>query len=526
MKKTLLTAALGLAVGLGAQAQQRYLNEIFPNVNVAVNESYGEGVYVFASNVEDGVLSGLPQTNNLRMDVYKPEGDVATDRMAVVVLHTGNFLPRYFNQSTTGSRKDSSVVTLCNKLAKRGFVAVAISYRLGWDPLNTDADVRRGTLLNAVYRGLTDVKTAVRFLKRSVAENQNPYGIDPNKIVLFGYGTGGYLASNYASLDRVEELQIEKFTNAQGDLYVDINTVGNIDGSGGNPAVNIYNHAGFSNNIMVAVNAGGALGDSTWLEAGEPPMISFHCPDDPFAPFESGIVIVPTTQEAVVEVSGSKYIIGKARQLGNNDLFEHPYSDPFSQAAYTACASGHPALGLNASAYEGLFPFRRPTIAPGRQEASPWDFWNDAAVTQTITGLNVLLPPQSQLSAPVILASSLNNNPDMSPTKGKAYIDSIVGYMCPRLVTAATVGITERDAVAANLSIFPNPANDVVNIKCLDGMRINGIELFGMNGQAIEKRMGLNTSLISLPVNGMVPGLYVARLYTDRGMTTQRISVQ
>jgi len=526
MRKTLLTAALGLAVVLGVNAQERYLDEIFTSVTNSSGEVYGQGVYVFASNVEDGILTGLPAQGDLRMDVYKPANDTETNRMAVVVLHTGNFLPRYFNQSTTGSRKDSSVVVLCNKLAKRGFVAIAISYRFGWDPLNADADVRRGSLLNAVYRGLTDVKTAVRFLKKSVAEDSNPYGIDPSKIVLFGYGTGGYLAQNYSALDRIEELQIEKFTDANGDLYVDIATMGNIDGSGGNPAVNIYNHAGYSNAVMVGVNAGGALGDSTWLEDGEVPNISFHCPDDPFAPFEHGIVIVPTTQEAVVPVSGSKYIIERSNELGNNDVFSYPYSDPFSQAAYTACASGHPALGLNAADFEGLFPFRRPTVAPGRQEASPWDFWSDAVVTATITGLNQLLPPASQLNATTILASSMNNNPDMSATKGKAYIDSIVGYMCPRLVSVATVGIDELDVVSSNLSLFPNPAEDVLNIKALDGMRISGIEVLGMDGKMIMSRANLNTAMYSMPVAEMTSGLYLIRILTDRGMTTQRISVQ
>lgn len=528
MRKTLLTATLGLAVALGANAQERYLDEIFTGVTNSSNEVYGQGVYVFASNLEDGVLSGFPVTGGLKMDVYKPANDTETNRMAVVVLHTGNFLPRYFNQTTTGSRKDSSVVTLCNKLAKRGFVAIAISYRFGWDPLNADADVRRGSLLNAVYRGLTDVKTAVRYLKKSVAEDSNPYGIDPSKIVLFGYGTGGYLAANYGALDRVEELQIEKFTDAQGNLFVDISTMGNIDGSGGNPAVNIYNHSGYSNNVMVSVNAGGALGDSTWLEAGETPNISFHCPDDPFAPFEAGIVIVPTTQEAVVDVSGSKYIIEKSNMLGNNDVFSYPYNDPYSQAAYTACASGHPALGLNAADFEGLFPFRRPTVSPSQAEASPWDFWVPTAVTAELQQVNQLLVSlgSTPLDIPTILGSSSNNNPDMSVAKGKAYIDSIVGYMCPRLVSAASVGIDELDNVSSNISLYPNPAADVLNIKAKDGMRINGIEVFGMDGKMVLSRATINTALYSMPVADMTPGLYLIRILTDRGMTTQRVSVQ
>ena len=164
MKKILLNSALalGVLVSVSATAQERYLDEIFTDVNVSPGLTYGQGIYVFASNVEDFVLSGFPIEGGLKMDVYQPDGYTETARAVVIVLHTGNFLPRYFNKSTTGSRQDKSVVTLCNKLAKRGFVAVAISYRLGWDPLNSDAEVRRSGLLNAVYRGLHDVKKSVR----------------------------------------------------------------------------------------------------------------------------------------------------------------------------------------------------------------------------------------------------------------------------------------------------------------------------------------------------------------------------
>ncbi len=536
MKKILLNSALalGVLVSVSATAQERYLDEIFTDVNVTPGLTYGQGIYVFASNVEDFVLSGFPIEGGLKMDVYQPDGDTETARAVVIVLHTGNFLPRYFNKSTTGSRQDKSVVTLCNKLAKRGFVAVAISYRLGWDPLNSDAEVRRSGLLNAVYRGLHDVKTSVRYMKKSAAEDGNPYGIDPNKITLFGYGTGGYLASNYGTLDRVSELEIEKFVTTGGDLFVDVTTVGNIDGSGGNPALNIINHAGYCNEVMACVNAGGALGDSTWMEAGENPMISFHCPDDPFAPFEYGTVIVPTTNEDVVAVSGSKYIIGRANELGNNDVFAGPYTDPISVAAANALASSHPALGLVPADYQGLFPFVRPTIAPGREESSPWDFWVPAEVEGTIAGINNLVPPASQLDAAVILAGSLNNNPDMSPAKGALYIDSIVGYMSPRLVSAMATAMEPANCIAvvasvqevveANTLVFPNPAQDYFVVNTRENISISSVEVFNMTGALVSSEFGINAMSRQINVAGLTPGLYLLRVTTDKGIVTRKLS--
>lgn len=523
--KIVLSGVLGFSVTIPAIAQERYIDEVFPNVNVETGVTYGQGLYVFASNVEDFILSGLPRKAGLKADVYTPDGDTETSRPVVVVLHTGNFLPRYFNQSTTGSRQDSSVVTLCNRLAKRGFVAVAISYRLGWNPLSDQAEVRRATLLNAVYRGLHDVKTAVRFLKKTAAEDNNPYGIDPTKISLFGFGTGGYLSSNYSALDRIQELQIEKFVDGNGNLFVDVASVGNIDGSGGDTAINVHNWPSYNNDILVAVNAGGAVGDSSWIEAGESPMISFHCPDDPFAPFNYGIVIVPTTNENVVDVSGSKYISKRSNELGNNAVFAGPYNDSYTLAAHASLASNHPSLGLAPSSYYGLFPFRRPTVTPGREEASPWDFWVPAAVEQMIAGINTLVPPSSQLNATNILAGSLNNNPDMSPAKGNAYLDSIVGYLTPRLVSSWTVGIEENtDIVNNNLSVYPNPANDQLTVATRDNISITGVEIFNLSGALVASEFGASTFSRQINVAGLSTGLYLLRVTTDKGVVTRKLS--
>lgn len=542
--KPLFLAALAVVFSTSVFSQTtRYIDELFPDVSVE-SQAYGQGVYIFTPNVEDvGIFVQSPSSDNpvlgdLNMEVYTPENDSETSRAAVIVLHTGNFLPRYFNGSTTGSRQDSSVVTLCKELAQRGYVAFAVNYRLGWNPLSSDLNVRKSTLLNAVYRGLHDVKTAVRHLKRSVNDG-NPYGIDPDKITLFGFGTGGYLASNYGALDRVEELQIQKFVdNSTGDIFVDTALVGNVDGSGGNPAVNVVNHYGYCNDVMVCVNAGGAVGDSTWIEAGETPVLSFHCPDDPFAPFIYGTVIVPTTGDVVVPVSGSRYIVERANELGNNDVFAGPYTDPFSVAAQAALESNHPKLGLTASAYQGLFPFIRPTVATGREEASPWDFWDPLVVQATIDNINGLVPVENQIDGPATLANSLNNNPDMSPSKGKAYIDSIVGYMCPRLVEAmavaqepancvpvqSNVGIEE--VLDAQTSIFPNPAESSLTINTTGNFFITSIDVYNATGTLVSSETNLNTTVKEINVADLPTALYLVQITTDKGVITKKVMVK
>lgn len=388
--------------------QTRYLDEIFTDVSVTSNITYGNN-YNFLLDPQNPFIAPMP------MNVYEGNGDTATNRACVVVLHTGDFLPKYFNGSPNGNNLDSSNVEICNQFAKRGYLVVAPNYRLGWDPLNFDADARRGTLVNALYRALHDTKTCVRFMKGEAAN----YGIDTSKVIVYGEGSGGYVSLAYGSLDRMEELEVQKFTDVSGNLYIDTSLVGQIDGSGG--SLNNFQYGQHSNDVLCTVNAGGALLDSAWVEAGEPPIISFHVPTDPFNPFEQGIVIVPTTNENVIDVVGSNWVIRNANLNDNNDALDGPYNDPYSLAGNDALS----ALGQDPAEYEGLFPFHRVQFPSSYPESSPWEWWDEATVVSTASALG--------LNGSTIHSNSLLTNPDMSSTKGRLYIDTIMGYLAPRL---------------------------------------------------------------------------------------------
>jgi hypothetical protein len=417
--------------------QTRYLDEIFTDVDLTTNVQY-------ASNYN--FLLGTPTPNfPLYTDVYEPTGDNETGRAAVILLHDGNFLPKYLNQTPIGNNKDSALVVSAEMFAKRGYVAFAPNYRLGWNHTNVDPvnglDIRRGTYINAVYRALNDTKSLVRYIKKTVAENGNPYGVNPDKIIIYGHGSGGYVALAYASLDRFEEIEtapngkwlsnttVPSTSYVQGEPYVDTTEVGNIEGFGG--IYNDTNHFGYSNDVLGCVNAGGALLDSNWIEVGEVPIISFQCPDDGFAPFDEGLVIVPTTQEVVVDVVGSKWVSRKVNELSNNSVLytQTPYNDSYTIAAETALQSSHPELGVSANDYRGLFPFIRPTIQWPFQESTPWDWWDESTMVAEAS------PLVGASAAQTIHDNGIGGNPDMSAAKGKAYLDTIHGYLAPRLFT-------------------------------------------------------------------------------------------
>ena len=429
---------------------ERYVDEIFTDVEVTSNVVYGSNI---------GILTQAPVLEDLHMDIYEPAGDQATDRRVIIMLHTGSFLPAIVNGQATGDKSDNAIVEACKLYAKKGYVAVAVNYRLGWNPLSTSEDVRRSTLIQAAYRGLQDTKTAVRYLRKSAAEDGNPYGVG-NKFAVGGNGTGGYLSLAMATLNDYEsELLMPKFidtseetlaTYGQPMPYIIQSMWGNFEATnyGWHPAYDldgdgvyqdvplcIPNHVGYSSEIDMAFNAGGALPDISWLEAGEVPIASMQNIADPDAPYAEGNVIVPTTGEFVIVAHGSQLVQENATAFGNNDVF-NGLSTSVNDAWY---ANGDAAANAAVAGHDdmpGLFgmitpaPSASPT-ACGMQtvQNAPWDSWDNAtygAMADAYHGV-----PSGTMGCLALLG-----NPDMSAEKGMAMVNMMDEFFAPRIHAA------------------------------------------------------------------------------------------
>ena len=174
MKTRLLSLILPLAMVLVANAQVRYLDEVFTTSTVTTDITYSQ-------NYE--VLTGSPILVDLKMDVYEPQGDTVSFRPLIIYLHTGSFLPRYINGLASGDRNDSATVAMCETWARKGYVVANIDYRLGWNPAAPDELDRKESILRAVYRAMQDTKAAVRFFRKDVATNMNQYRVDESKSI-------------------------------------------------------------------------------------------------------------------------------------------------------------------------------------------------------------------------------------------------------------------------------------------------------------------------------------------------------
>ncbi len=400
-------------------AQRRYLDPVFASVLKTSN-------ITFDTNRSVNLLYGQPIpgygtqplfTDNLLMDVYQPAGDTNSSRPVVILVHTGSYLPAIMNQQVSGSKNDSNIVEICTRFAKMGYVAVAMENRMGWNPQTQVQQDAAEQLIKATYRGIQDVRNCIRFLRY----NQSTYKIDTSKIIVGGQGTGGYIAMGVGTVDKRTEIESNpKFLRSNFTPMVNVDTLGDWLGRGGNPYFNYTGDSTISGNAHMIFNFGGAMGDSAWLDNKSLPMVSLHCTTDPFAPFNIGNVIVPTTGITVISnATGAKINIPKANALGiNNKINSRNYTDPISLRAMQA-----------SSGVKNMFPFY--TLYPG--EASPWEWW-DRPTVQAITSVTYRgIPlPQNGRNADSL---SMLTDPNMSAPKARAYIDTIIGFVAPRIAT-------------------------------------------------------------------------------------------
>lgn len=276
MKKSTLTTLLFFVTTFILSGQVRYLDSLFlPNL------SQTDVVYGQAPALNFPYLFETSTSNqDLLMDIYTPQGDVLTDRPCIVFAHGGAF--------QLGSKTDAPVVQFCEEMASKGYVAISIEYRLGFNFNSTSASER------AVYRGIQDMKAAIRHVK----ENATNWGIDSAKVFAAGNSAGGVMALNAAYLDESERMTLPSLS-ANPDLGC-LSCSGNTLTHGDTP--------------LAIANLWGAISDTGFINTNNPvPIIAFHGTNDnsvsPDSAHPFGFTTFPTLQ-------GSNWIIDRVNKLG------------------------------------------------------------------------------------------------------------------------------------------------------------------------------------------------------------------
>jgi acetyl esterase len=296
-------------------------------------------------------MLGLPQT--LYMDVYEPAGDTVRRRPLVVLAHEGGFL--------TGTRDDAVMTALCTRLARLGYVAATIDYRLYFFPFDTVGIGR------AAIRATQDMRAAVRFFRHDAATARR-FRVHPQYVFVGGSSAGGFMALQTGYLNRPAEVP----------AYLDLAALGGLEGNGGHP--------GYSSRPRGVINLCGALARASWLEAGDPPLCSVHGTRDGLVPYARGTIGAQLPAQLVY---GSGALRLRANAVGVPNVLRR------------LRGAGHVPYSFEPtyidSAYFAMRDFLRPLLgsgAPGPLLAAALNPRRDAQVTA------LLLPRRIGLQIP------------------------------------------------------------------------------------------------------------------------------
>ena len=223
---------------------------------------------IFGSADVSTVTYSTANSTTLTMDIYQPHGDVATQRPVIVFAHGGSFL----GGNTTD---DTTIVTLCNNFARRGYVTASINYRTVSNPLTlTDT----ASCLDELAKAISDAKAAIRYFRQDAATN-NTYKINPNVIFGGGNDAGAVLFLHLAYIDNLAE--------CPSALATALTNNGGLNGNSGN--------SGYASTISAVINLAGGLNSPALVNTGDIPSVNFQGDQDQVDPyycaeFESGNV--------------------------------------------------------------------------------------------------------------------------------------------------------------------------------------------------------------------------------------------
>lgn len=252
----------------------RYEKEIFTDVQVTTVK-YGSN----RSTI------GIPV--DLMMDVYEPVGDTLSRRPVIIWAFGGAFV--------SGDRKQ--LAENARTAAKLGYVSACIDYRL----LNiiTQWPIDSVKALDIAIKAATDMKAAVRHFRKDAA-TLNVFRADPERIIIGGVSAGAITAIQAAYFDESNN------TDPRIKAVIDAN--GGIEGVSGDTE-----NLKYSSKVQGVVNLSGGIYRTDFINAGEPPVISFHGDADEVVPYKYDWVRLSSIE--IIPLYGSYEIDKRARQV-------------------------------------------------------------------------------------------------------------------------------------------------------------------------------------------------------------------
>jgi len=152
-----------------------------PDVRLARNVSYTKDIVYGLGYVDPSGDGQEYELRELKLDILEPKDIPAINRPGVLLLHGGGF---------QGGRRDGrDMVRFANELASAGYVCFLAEYRLEGDNPPAPAPIAQ-SIERAAHAAFVDAKVAMRHIRA----NASAYGVNPDRIGIFGESAGAIAA--------------------------------------------------------------------------------------------------------------------------------------------------------------------------------------------------------------------------------------------------------------------------------------------------------------------------------------------
>jgi len=513
-----------IVASVSITAQTRYADEVFTDDQIKVTTDVR---YAANASVEAIIFTPPPEVGDwfkqeLLVDIYEPDPavDDVTNRPPVVFIHASNGTPRYI-LTCYGDKQDWNSTTFARALARRGYVVMVPNYRKGFNFLAPTTSAFYGSIADSQIRMGQDMKALMRWNRKSVAEDGNPYGIDAEKQILWGNSHGAGTNAIFAGYHhREEEFLTAAYTVLDTTIGMtpvnvyDQSLFGDVDGltvavNATGDTTNYVNSPGYSSLAAMVVAGRPVQPDTFAIEAIDAiPTIMYTARTD----WANGLngsapLNMPGTEEFITNVYFHPTLHRKVNRLGLNDVWKGvEFKNPVANERVKI-------NDVDAEPLEGFVWVESPNPA----NYWPW-FWEDLdackAITDAIGTTDFVETPQLTV--------------DSTPETATTAINKIVEYVGPLACVALNLGCaddvtsTEELIESVALNIYPNPSYGNFELGAEDMMR--KIEVFDIRGSLIANYNNINTTTYRISLN--VPtGQYIAKVHFDEGVTTRKISV-
>ncbi len=497
MKNRIFIVSLLILTFLSWSQDRRYTANLFPSSTAINNVVYGSAP---AINGPFFTVESSTTAQDLIMDIYQPTSDTFELRPAVIFAHPGGFL--------LGNRNADDMKALCDSLARKGYVTASIDYRKGFNLVgNTELHSTR-----AVYRGIQDGRTAVRFLRANAAL----YGIDPTKIYFVGSSAGSFIGLHAIYLDETSEIPqqigVINYFNITPPFSHTAPNLGPLD---------VGNNLTFNGKPDAVVGMWGAIQSTNLITANNTtPVLLIHGEADATVNFNTGS---PFGYTALPQADGSNLINMKLDALGFTN--KETYFVAGQGHEFYGTTNGTWSNGVGGNAYLPIITNKITQFLWKRHKPSANYDW-----TSNLFSFSFNDTSEGSLAWWWDFGDGTFSN-EQNPThvysaigtyQVKLYIENDIGSWDEITQSVVVSNLSTAQNSGTSFSITPNPTAGDVRLSWDNNYATVNYQIYDVVGKLVsEKQMVKRGEPIYL--SELNYGLYFLKISTENGIQTIKI---